>query len=916
MKRVLSWLLYLFPAGFRARYGHELADLLEEQAREVRRRNGWIGVLRMWVFQGTDLVRSGIAERQAERQARREARGGGVARPPGPGLPTMPQRRGEGMLAATVPELKQAFRALLRTPGFTVLAILTMALGIGATTAIFTVVNGVLIRPLPYPDSDQIVAVYHRLPPLGFDKMNHTSSTYLTYRDDNRVFAQMGAWWEAQVPVTGLDEPEQVEVIGITEQILPALEVQPAQGRGFTSVDTGPDAPLTVILSHGYWRRRFGGDPGVLGETLRVAGAAAEIIGVMPEDFRFLGKEVSLYLPIQLDATAMPTVLSFDYRVIGRLEAGVSLQEANLDIERMIPLSLDRYAWATEDQIQEWQLGANVRPLKEAVVGDAGSVLWILLGGVALVLLIACANVANLYLVRAEGRRREIAVRAALGASRSRVARQFLMESVLLGMFSGLVGLWLAYIAIPGIVSLSPDSLPRHQEIVVDPVVLLFTLAISLVSGLVFGLFPLAYHGSRDLVVALKDGGRGASDNRRRHRVRAALAIAEVAVALVLLVSAGLMMRSFQALRGVEPGFREPTQALTFRLAVPRAEVPGDDQTIAVYEQILARLGELPGVDSVGAISGLTMEGRSNQNSFLAENAPAGDGEVLRGAYKAIAGDYFDTMGIPLVAGRTIDWDDIRARRPVGMINERLARELWGDPAQALGKRIRHSGNDPWREVIGVVGNVRDGGLRSSPPALAYWPIVVEDFLGFDVWLRREMAFVVRTERGDPLSLLPEIRGAIWSVNPNLPLAEVRTLDDLVAVNMARTSFTLVMLGLAAGVAVLLGTVGIYGVVSYVFAQRTHEIGVRMALGATRRDVNGLVLRHGGMVAAAGVAVGLVGAVGLTRFLTTLLYDVQPVDPATYLVAALAVVIVSLLASYIPAHRAAKVDPMQSLRGE
>jgi predicted permease len=396
--------------------------------------------------------------------------------------------------------------------------------------------------------------------------------------------------------------------------------------------------------------------------------------------------------------------------------------------------------------------------------------------------------------------------------------------------------------------------------------------------------------------------------------VRAALAIAEVAVALVLLVGAGLIMRSFQALRNVEPGFREPTQVLTFRLDVPRAEVPSDDQTIVVYERILAEIGDLPGVSSVGAISGLTMEGRSNQNSFLAESAPSGDGEVLRGAYKAVAGDYFDTMGIPLVAGRTIDWDDVRARKPVGMINERLARELWGDPARAVGKRIRHSGNDPWREVVGVVGNVRDGGLRSSPPLLAYWPVVVENLLGFDVWLRREMAFVVRTERGDPLSLLPEIRNAIWSVNPNLPLAEVRTLDDLVAGNMARTSFTLVMLALAAGVAVSLGTVGIYGVVSYAFSQRTHEIGVRMALGATRQDVNRLVLRHGGMVAAAGVAIGLSAAVGLTRFLSTLLYDVQPVDPATYLTAAAAVVVVSLLATYLPARRAAKVDPMQSLR--
>ena len=961
MSPVTRLILYLFPAGFRRRYGDELADVLAIRSREVRRQNGWYGVIRLWAHQGIDLLRAAWAERRSERDAgapagrrgeevggqhgeagggrhgeavggRRDDAVGARQRQAGSTADAPAEAgRGERLPRSRLPgpggardgsprfggssghDIRYALRTLWGSPAFTLVAIVTLALGIGATTAIFTVVEGVLLRPLPYPDADALVAVYHRLPARDFDRMNHTSSAFLTYREENRTFEQLGAWYPIDATLTGLEEPERVEGVAVTEGVLRALAVPPLLGRVFTADDTSPGAPFAVILGHGYWQRRFGGDRGIVGRMLRVDGAPVEVIGVMPPGFRLLGEEPSLYAPIQLDAGEMPTVLSFDYRVVGRLRNEVSRAEATADLERLIPVSVERYTWASASQLKEWDLGANVMPLKESVVGDVGAVLWLLLGTVGLVLVIACTNVANLFLVRAEGRRSEIAVRTALGASRGRLTAQFLAESGVLAACGGILGLAIAYASVPVLLRLAPVSLPRAAEISVSPAVLGFAMLVSALAAVGFGLFPLAALGSPAL--ALKDEKRAGGPGRRRHRVRTGLAIVEVALALVLMIGAGLMVRSFQALRGVDPGFAEPRQAVAFRLALPRAEIPGDDQAIAVYEQILAQLARIPGVSHVGATSGLTMEGRSNQNSFMAEDVPVGAGEgVIGGAYKAIAGDYLGAMGIPLRAGRPISWDDIRNRRPVGLVSETLARDFWGDPAQAIGKRIRHAGNDPWREIIGVVGDVRDGGLRAAPRPIAYWPVIVEDFLGFDVWLRRDMAFVVRTEGRDPLTVLPEVRAAVWAVNRNLPLAEVRRLDELMARNMGSESFTLTMLAVAAGVAVLLGTVGVYGVIAYVFAQRTRELGIRVALGASRASILGMVLRQGAVVGLCGAAIGLAAAAAAARLLSSLLFGVGTLDAATYAVAALAVITVTLAASYIPARRATRLDPADSLR--
>jgi predicted permease len=917
VRRLATVLVRLFPAEFRSRYGAELGDMLARRAREVRRRDGLLAASRMMLFQSTDLVLAARAERRATRSrtgggARRSAGGEGLAPPPPPSTGPRGSARWRGTLAS---DLRLAARALRRSPGFLLAAGLTLALGIGATTAIFTVLNGVLLAPLPYPDPDALVAVWLSSPELGYDRIDHTTSSYLTFRDNNDLFAELGTYRPGTATIAGSGEPERVDSMGVSDGALRALGARAAVGRLYAPGDVEPGAVPKLILGHGFWQRRFGGDAAVVGDTIMIDGAAAEVIGVLQPGFRFLDAQPAVYWPIRLDPAAMPTVLSFDYRVIGRLAPGVSREQAASALTALIPASVERYRWLTPQQAQDWALSARVRPLKEAIVGNVGGLLWILFGSVSIVLLIACVNVANLFLVRAETRRQEIAVRTALGASRAVLVRQFVVESVALGIVGGLGGLLLAYVGVPLLLGLAPSSLPRAASVGVDPVALAFCFLVSALAGLVFGVFPISYYGAPDLVPALKAAGRGASEGRRGNHMRSLLVVAQVALALVLLVGAGLLVRSFLALGAVDPGVSEPQRALTFRLALPPGDYPDEEEAVLAYERILSGIAAIPGVEAAGAASGLTMEFHSNQNSFLAEDVPAADDVgVLNGAYKAVAGDYFEAAGIPLLAGRAITWDDVRGRRPVGVVTESLARHFWGSAQAALGHRIRHSGDDPWREIIGVVGDVRDRGLREAPTPVAFWPVVVYDFLGFDSWLRRDMAFVVRSRTGDPAGLLPQVREAVWAVDPDLPLAGVDTLDAVVSRYLAGTSFALVMLTVAAVLAVTLGTIGIYGVIAYAFAQRRREIGIRIALGAADTAIRAMVLRHGLIVGGAGVLAGLAGAVALTRFLQALLFDVGTLDPLTYGVAALLTGGVAMLASYLPALRATRVDPVEALR--
>jgi len=535
---------------------------------------------------------------------------------------------------------------------------------------------------------------------------------------------------------------------------------------------------------------------------------------------------------------------------------------------------------------------------------------------VGLVLAIACANVTNLFLVHAEAGRRDMAVRVALGASAGRVARQFLAESLTLGLAGGAVGLGLGYAGVRLLRFLAPTNLPRLDEIAIDPTVVLFTLGLSFLAGLLFGMIPLVRYGAPDLVGSLKEGGRGGSSGRERHRLRHALATAQVAIALVLLIGSGLMIRSFQALRDVDPGFGQD-DVLTLRLTLPEAEVPDPEQAALTHENIARQLERIPGVTHVGSVSSIPMDIRTNDDVVVAVDFPVEEGAMppLR-RHKRVGGDYFQAMDIQLLAGRLLGWSDVQELADVVVVTENFAEEYWGSANAALGRRIMEWNVGRQREIVGVVGNVRDDGVDQPAPGIVYWPIATIEYRGEDLHVERSLTYTVHTERPLTASLLGEVQAAVWAVNTNLPLVDVRMLDEHVARSMARTSFVLVMLGIAATMAVLLGVIGIYGVISYVVSQRTREIGVRMALGAKQADVQWMVLRQGGFVVLVGAAIGLLAAVGVSRLMSTLLFGVGTIDPLTYALAAASVAVAALLATYLPARRAAGVDPNVALRAE
>jgi len=817
--------------------------------------------------------------------------------------------------------LRYTVRKLLRAPLFSAVAVLTLAVGIGSNAAIFSVVQGVLLRPLPFEEPDRLVGIWHTAPGLGFDEVNQSPALHFTYADESRTFESVGMWDNGQASVTGLAEPEQVDVMSVTWQTLPMLGVQPKLGRTFTEDDDAPGTPETVVLGDGYWRRRFGADPSVIGRTLTVNGRAREIVGVLPESFHFLAFEPDLYLPFRFDRAEL-FVGNFSYQAIGRLKPGATIASADADIERMVPMAVERYPGGiTQSMLDQAHFAAAVRPLKQDVVGDVGNVLWVLLGTVAIVLLIACANVANLFIVRAEGRQREMAVRTAMGAGRGQVTAQLLTESVVLGVVGGGVGLGLAWSGLKLLVALGPESLPRLDEIGIDFSVLGFTLAVSILAGVLFGLFPALRYGSPKLVAALKEGGRGGSAGKERHLARNGLVIAQMALALVLLAGSGLMVRSFQALRSVDPGFTDPDEVVTFRVTIPNAEVEDPVVVAQTHQEILRRVQAIPGVASAALSSSVTMDGWDSNDPLESEDHPAEPGQLppIR-RYKWIGPGYFATMENRMVAGRDLTWQEVNDRAKVVVLSESLARAEFDDPMAAVGKRVRQAGigdEQAWYEVVGVAADARDDGMGRDPVPIVYWPQMVDGFWGeAGTTTQRSMAFAVRAAGGNPQALLPAIRQAVWGVNPNLPLARVRTLSELVAGSTAQTSFTLIMLAIAAGVALFLGAVGIYGVISYVVAQRTREIGVRMAMGAERGMVTRMVLRQAGGLALVGVGVGLVAALGLTRLMTALLYGVSPVDPLTFGGVALLLALIALLASWVPAHRAASVNPTEALRAE
>ena len=815
--------------------------------------------------------------------------------------------------------MKHSLRRLFKSPAFALTALITVGAAIGANALIFSVVNGVILKPLPYANPSALVGVWLVAPGVMAGPLQQSAATYFMLRDSAETFQEFGLWSGGSATITGRGEPEQVETLNVTDGTFDALGIRPALGREFTPEDDLPKGPNVVMVTHQYWQRALGANPSAVGQSIMVNGTAREVIGVLPEDFTFLRANPSVIVPFKFDRTTIHAA-GFSYQGLARLKPGVTIEQANADVARLLPSLTERFPLPqgfSQKMFDDARFGPLVRPLDVDVVGDIGAMLWILLGTVGLVLLVACANVANLFLVRAEARQQELAIRLALGAEARRVAWQLMSESLLVALLGGIVGIGLAYGGIQLLLYLQPAQLPRLNEIALDPLVLLFTLAISLVAGLLFGAIPILKYARPHMAATLKDSSRGSSEGRERHRARNTLVVAQVALAAVLLVASGLMVRTFLAVRDVPPGFQNPEEILTMRISVVTALVKDNDQVARVHEQIVRKIESVAGVESVGVASSVTMDGNSNNDPIWVEDFPKFEGAIppLR-RHKYLGERYVETMGNRLMAGRTLTWADAHNNTPVAMISDNLAREYWGEPAKAIGKRIRRTPQTEWVEIVGVVGDERQDGATQPAPATVYWPMKVSAAVGGGPFVQRSLAYVIRSSRLQSPGFLGEVQQAVWSINPNLPLARVRTMQQIYNESMAQTSFVLVILGIAASVTLLLGLVGIYGVIAYIVSQRRREVGIRMALGAQGESVQRIFVSRGLSLAAIGLAVGLISAAGLMRLLSSLLFGVSAFDPLTYLAVSAALGGVALIATWLPARQATRIDPMLALRAE
>ncbi|HZM93350.1 MAG TPA: ABC transporter permease [Vicinamibacterales bacterium] len=824
-------------------------------------------------------------------------------------------------------DLRLALRGIRRRPGFTLAVILTLALGIGANTAIFGVVDGVLIKPLPYPDADELVSIEQVAPGLNADQLRMSASQYFTYREEGRVFQHIGLYGDGGRTITGLGEPEQARALFVTYDVLLALGIQPQLGRLFTEADATPGpagvAPV-LMLTHAYWQRRFGGDRSVIGRRLIADSNPTEVIGIMPEGFRFLDMEpaAEVISLIALDRSRL-TVDGFGYWSLARLKPGMTVADANADIARMLPIWLN--AWPISPNVagrqvfENWRITPVVEPLKDEVVGGVGDMLWILMATIGMVLLIACANVANLMLVRSESRRQEFAVRTALGAGRGHIAREVLVESLVLSLIGGALGVALAYAALQVVVATAPTTLPRVEDISLDPRAMGFAIAVSLLSSMLFGALPALKHAAQH-GTPLGGTARGASTSRERQRTRNSLVVVQVALALVLLIGSGLMIRTFRALLDVEPGFGTTADLQTARVWVPPQQVQEPERVVRIQHEILDKVAALPGVTAAAFASAVPMEGplRVWTQAIYVDGQKYDPGTVapLR-RIKTVSPGYFNAIGTRMIAGRDITWNDIYGRVSVTVISENFAREIWGSPAAALGQRIRESPTAPvWREIVGIVEDVHEDAVHQAAPGMVYWPTMMENYAGARLFSMRPVNLVIRSEQAGRESLLAGVRSAVSSVNASMPVFLVRTMKDLYDASLARTSFALVMLGIAAAMALMLGVIGIYGVIAYVVAQRSREIGIRLALGAAPATLMRMFVGQGLVLTAVGAGVGLVTAVALTQWMSSLLFGVERLDPPTYAGVLGVLGLAAALASYVPARRAAAVDPVETLTAE
>lgn len=869
-----------------------------------------------------ELMEDGLPREEAARKARREF-----------GNVTVIAERSRRVwqsptLESIWADVKHALLRLRKSPGFAGTVILTLAIGIGANTTVFSVLNTVLIKPLPYPQPDQLVSLWLNAP--GAEGLTNfaeglrlSSSMYFTFSEHNRTFQSLGVWTTGKANVTGLAEPEQVRTALISDGVLQSLNVPPAAGRWLTQSDQNPRGSKAVMLSYGYWQQRFGGEPSVIGRTILIDAQPREIVGVMPRGFRMVNADFDVIVPLAFDRNKQ-ILAGFGYQGIGRLRPGVAIAQANADIARMVPVWMDSWSngpGTNPHWYEIWKITPAIRPLKQIVIGSIGGMLWVVMGTLVVVMLITCANVANLELVRAEARQQELAVRVALGAGRGRIARDLLTESVLLGLFGGAGGVAIAWAGLKLLLAIGPANLPRLNEIALDTRALLFTLALSLLSGVLFGLIPVLRYAGSWSATALHSAGRTASISRERNHTRNLLVVAQVAMALVLLVSATLMIRTFQKLSTIDPGFGDAVHLETMRISIPDALVANPEMVTRLENNIVDKLASVPGVTSAGFASAMPMEGiEPGWDQIFAEGKTyAGEAPPLR-LFNNVSPGFFHTAQTRIIAGREVTWPEIYGLHPVVIISENLARELWGGPPAAIGKRIREFPGMPWQEVIGVVQDIYQNGVQEKAPAIVYWPSMAKDMYGpGHLGAIRSTTFIVRSDRAGTESFLTELRQAVWSVNSNLPVASMRTMQEIYSQSLARVSFTLVMLAIAGSMALALGFIGLYGVISYAVSQRTREIGIRLALGAERTKILRMIIGHGLRLAIAGVVIGTAATLLLGRLFSSfsqLLYGVSVTNPAILTAVSFALVIVAAVACYLPARRAALVEPMKALRAE
>jgi predicted permease len=816
-------------------------------------------------------------------------------------------------------DLKLTLRRLIKAPGFAVTVLLTLAIGIGANTAVFSVVDSVLLKPLPYPDPGRLVTLWLNAPGApglaNFQKgLPLSASMYFTFSESNRTFDALGTWLPEKASVTGFAIPEQVNAILLTDGVLEALAVPPAAGRQLAVTDQVPHGAKSVMLSYGYWQRRFGGDPSTVGRTIVIDADTYTIVGVMPRGFQIVDHDFDVLLPFAFERNKQ-TLAGFGLQSVGRLKPGVTLAQADADIARLLPLWMDSFSngpGTDSHWYVKWRITPDFRLLKDDVVGNVGSVLWVVMGTLGLVLLIACVNVANLLLVRAEARQSELSIRSALGAGRGRIARELLLESVSLGLLGGILAIGVAFLALRTLISIGPANLPRLHEISLDTGSLLFTLMLSVLSGLLFGSIP-AWKYSRPSSAVSLGATRGSSASRERHKSRNILVVAQVAMALVLLVCAVLMIRTFQELRGVNPGFKDGATLQTLHIAIPVAAIPDQRMATRAENNIADKIAAIPGVTAVGFGGLVPLEiGNHGWNGIYVQGKTyAGDPPIRY--FNHISPGYFQALGTRLVAGRDFTWSEIYDSQPKVIVSENFAREEWGSAAAAVGKRLHQGLGLQLYEVIGVAEDLRQNGVDQPAPAIVYWPILPTGPYTFPP---REVTFAVRSSRAGTQALLNDIQQAVWQVNADLPIASPRTMEEIYSKSLARTSFTLVMLAIAAAMALALGIIGIYGVISYAVSQRSREIGIRLALGAPRQELRWMFVRSALALTGVGLVIGLGGATIVARLMRTLLFGVSPLDPLSFAAVPLILAAAAAIASYLPASRVSAINPADALKAE